>query len=1613
MQALIDLANLAAIKLYNFINSVWNKFEYILNLFRATSAQIPNWLQWLIVGTLITTGLWLIWQGLARKSRLLRPEALDLNTDNPEHLSGRHDDLQFLLTAVTLRPVVFLEGESGVGKSALIRAGLIPALRQTNIATHIIPIYMNCYGNDWDQCLYVRLNAAIWRALTTIEKQKLGIHNIDDWQQLVNTNYDTRSILNWLYQQLNQRLLLIFDQFDDYLITHHQHFLHNGCWLTANELIAQNAFWCSIYSALEQKNIHCLFVTRRRWAMGLEAVRFMEPIQRALNLVKANSIANLLSNLVKSEDLNNTSKPKSTLPVISNPNISWTALKELLIQDLTNNQLILPIQARIAFKGLQILPELSIEAYTAIGRLEGMETLYIQRAVLDAAKSIGISDTQAYNTLMILVDETIPLLPKARNVEQSVILAKAKLDVKRGTRLLLTLEHSGIIKRTLGATQCSSYCKEEQELNNCDWTLYHDYLARLVLIIQRRSERWQRLLQAKKSTFYAVTGIPAKWRALLSLKEQLGLIYQTLLGKVKWRGYRNFGILSTLRIVPLAITLLFILIVIQYSLNWQARSIANSILIGIKNAHEIDSPITGDALRQFWAVAAANNRLKRAFIKSSLTNFSTHPILIERLEVVNQALFGIDPKFIRRNWALNLLVPIVFRQKVVSYSAPPYQSLLATAIYNTNPQTFKHLAVAIANGINAASSACHDVEQLALLGQALSNLRQDIPIESIHSLVTRLVEAMLVSNDITQIIQLGQAVSNFGAFIPPLQLQLSVNRLVAVMRFTTNSNLLIQLAQILNDFGPGLPPSQMAIAAKYLVRALEISTDLDKLNSLAEVLINIAKNLQPQQKQEVAIALAKIIPTSKDREQLDNLKQILSVLAPQLLKPQAIIEKLAVYLITSHDPEQITVLNQSIQQLSQFLTLPQLKIAVTHLIGSMNSSPNPDRIADLANNLAMLITTNQNVEKTASLPFIQAGTERLISLITTNTIPHHLAKLGTALAAFSPQLPIQQIQIVTARLIEAMRSSTAPSHLLILGRTLANFHQQLPQESAQAGAERLLEILEIGVDSEQLIVIGDVLVELGIRLTNTLAIIERLFILLSQSQDRDQLVTLGLIVEKLILNDALSPIQMQNVIDRSWEVMASTANADTLEVLARIISRLIEKVKVADQKVLIQQIQTAATQLLNAMQSSTDWEQLVGLGNALGLIVQNKYAVDIQLLTIRWGGIERLVEAIKANTVPQQLAALCLCLGQLWNNFSPSFIAASVSLVENGLSIATPIQVVAEHLISVIRTNTDVKQLVQLTNVLNDIIKHLSVPQIQVVGNSIIAAMQSSNDEKQIFQLAQIFTAIADKLTPVQVQSGTVRLVAMLQAVVEHKWLIEMARILSLLGSHLSSNLTQVVADKLVLNMRINGDVEQVVELSQALIVLITASNRAIKLSVYKQVQQAALKLLEILQLEIVNEVPQDLLNVNLVKLVENLSLSQRQIVAERLVAAMQLSSDWRKLIILSNSFDKLGVLLPITAIQAGAAQVVKAMLRTTNSETFIQMATLLEKFRVIRDLSQIPAAAELLKAPLAVGITRSQILRFISRLAGNKFDTSDEFAAWSSANLMLNLASSPLSPFP
>lgn len=127
--------------------------------------------------------------------------------------SGRGRDIQNLV-ALLIRPdrkLIAIHGQSGVGKSSLVHAGLVPTLQRTSIAGRVVlPVVLGLYA-DWPARLAQQLNQNL---------SALGYTPIDSLQDLEDKpwKFDVDRILEAVTDLTTQHLALvfIFDQFEEF-----------------------------------------------------------------------------------------------------------------------------------------------------------------------------------------------------------------------------------------------------------------------------------------------------------------------------------------------------------------------------------------------------------------------------------------------------------------------------------------------------------------------------------------------------------------------------------------------------------------------------------------------------------------------------------------------------------------------------------------------------------------------------------------------------------------------------------------------------------------------------------------------------------------------------------------------------------------------------------------------------------------------------------------------------------------------------------------------------------------------------------------------------------------------------------------------------------------------------------------------------------------------------------------------------------------------------------------------------------------------------------------------------------------------------------------------------
>jgi Novel STAND NTPase 1 len=508
--------------------------QFSKNISEAVDAviKLPQIVWYLVPVLLLIVGMLALRDGLARRSRLLRPEALILKADHPEHLKGREEDIDRLSALCDEYQQVNLVGESGAGKSALIQAGLCPALKANR---GLFPIYLNIWGEDWQEGPRFALTQELGETLSEEERRALGLTAPPEPEDLV-------SILEQFRAKLGRTPLLIFDQFDDYQTRHRAHFLtgRRRTWLPASRLIEANAFWRDIKQVIDNHAVHCLCATRTDAADGLGSVRFVEPRVYPLDRLHAASVLPLLTELTA-----NTENPS-----VFAPDRGWERLKGRLARDLTQDGAVLPVQMKMVLQGLASLGSLTVRDYERAGRLHGLEAAHVERHVASTALHSGLTRGQVQTLLTSLADtETLKTVPRSTTDLEKAITAgdetnpeRIEGDVNAGLDALQTKE---IIRKRL-----------DPDTRQHVWVLDDDYLCRGVLEAERRANRWFILAQEGYRAFQdAGSNVWRTWRSLLSPWQQIVLMSQRLRGRFHYGTLYSYACWSLCRFVPYLLVL--------------------------------------------------------------------------------------------------------------------------------------------------------------------------------------------------------------------------------------------------------------------------------------------------------------------------------------------------------------------------------------------------------------------------------------------------------------------------------------------------------------------------------------------------------------------------------------------------------------------------------------------------------------------------------------------------------------------------------------------------------------------------------------------------------------------------------------------------------------------------------------------------------------------------------------------------------------------------------------------------------------------------------------------------------------------------------------------------
>lgn len=483
--------------------------------------------------------LWAAYRALAKKSKLLRRERFDLRVRSHEDLLGRDRDVDSLKALIDDSNLLLVDGESGSGKSSLVAFGLVPALKEDLSS---VPILVSDYAGDWDNGLAKRIFDATWAALAADDRTKVGFA---ERPAIGTVDADAvRAILEGIGKQLGRMPILILDQFDDYQLAAREQFLGGYReWIEPTDLIARSRTWAVLRDLLSGGAARVVVVTRSDARAGLHSIKLINHDRSfTVRPLDAGWLLQWFAQVTADDGKGD---------VVANADAGWTDLKKQLQRDLTAQDMsqstVLPQQVRIVFLGLRELPSLVLPEYRRAAAGAGVEALYIRKAIQTAAAASGLSQTDVRALLSAFVDSAQPRSLKTKALSLAD-LASIVSDTPKLQRALAHLKVEEVVRENPVSADKGSR-----------WQLDHDYIARAVAAENRAANKLSLQLQDGAEAWRtAGYDIRQRYRSLLSLSEQLKLVWARRRGEFTYRPYRSYAAISTIRAWPVVLVLLLL-----------------------------------------------------------------------------------------------------------------------------------------------------------------------------------------------------------------------------------------------------------------------------------------------------------------------------------------------------------------------------------------------------------------------------------------------------------------------------------------------------------------------------------------------------------------------------------------------------------------------------------------------------------------------------------------------------------------------------------------------------------------------------------------------------------------------------------------------------------------------------------------------------------------------------------------------------------------------------------------------------------------------------------------------------------------------------------------------
>lgn len=332
-------------------------------------------------------------------------------------ISGRQQDIERLVERINRNDhkLTVIYGQSGVGKSSLLQAGLILALKQVKISTRsVLPLLLRVYSS-WVESLEQALTGGLKK-----------VKNIE-----IETPPDSIStILEQLQKNAGYNLVtvLIFDQFEEFFFT-------------CTEFKQRLEFYSFLQKCLEIPYVNVVLSLREDY------IHYLLECNRLVNMEIINN--NILDKNILYY-LGNFSQNEAKLVIQNLTEQTRLHLEQPLIDQLVNDLItdkgeVRPIELQVVGAQIQVEKITTLEQYQSSGSKETLVERYLEEVIKECGSE---NQTVAQVILYLLTDEnnTRPLKTRPElEADLKGLTSELESEVEKLDLILKIFVRSGLV----------------------------------------------------------------------------------------------------------------------------------------------------------------------------------------------------------------------------------------------------------------------------------------------------------------------------------------------------------------------------------------------------------------------------------------------------------------------------------------------------------------------------------------------------------------------------------------------------------------------------------------------------------------------------------------------------------------------------------------------------------------------------------------------------------------------------------------------------------------------------------------------------------------------------------------------------------------------------------------------------------------------------------------------------------------------------------------------------------------------------------------------------------------------------------------------------------------